>query len=200
MFTGIIEAIGSVTAIEQHGTNTSFRISSTISSELKVDQSLSHNGVCLTVEEVAGNVYQVTAIRETLSKTNLGSWKTGDLVNLERCMQLNGRLDGHIVQGHVDATAAVAEVTDLGGSWQFTFSYPEQFAHLLIEKGSVSVNGISLTVFNVSRSRFSVAIIPYTYEHTNMRGLAKNDTVNLEFDMIGKYVYRKLSLTGQQPS
>lgn len=196
MFTGIIEATGTITKIDQHATNRTFRIISPLSKELKTDQSLSHNGVCLTVEQVLGDAYQVTAIHETLLKTTLRSWKEGDVVNLERCMQLNGRLDGHIVQGHVDATAAISKITDLNGSWEFTCTYPEQFAHLMIEKGSISLNGISLTVFNVTAMAFSVAIIPYTYEHTNMSELRVHDLVNLEFDMIGKYVSRKLSLAG----
>lgn len=194
MFTGIIETTGTITKIEQNATNKTFRIVSSLSRELKVDQSLSHNGVCLTVEDVSGDIYQVTAVHETLIKTTLRSWKEGDFVNLERCMQLNGRLDGHIVQGHVDATAVVSHVKDLNGSWEFTFTYPEQFAQLIIEKGSISLNGISLTVFNVTRTSFSVAIIPYTYQHTNMSQLRADDLVNLEFDMIGKYVFRKLSL------
>ena len=196
MFTGIIEAMGTINRIEQTGTNKTFLIRSPLSHELKIDQSVSHNGVCLTVEQVETNAHQVTAIQETLVKTSLGTWKEGDRVNLERCMPMNGRLDGHLVQGHVDATAQVTEVRDLNGSWQYTLSYPSGFAHLIIEKGSISLNGISLTVFDVTGSTFSVAIIPYTYEHTNMSQLQVHDPVNLEFDMIGKYVYRKLSLAG----
>ncbi len=196
MFTGIIEATGTVTAISENGTNKTFIISSPLSHELKIDQSVSHNGVCLTVEQVLPGSHQVTAILETLQKTDLGGWRQGGRVNLERCMLMNGRLDGHIVQGHVDATATVTQVLDMNGSWQYTLSYPKEFAHLIIEKGSISLNGISLTVFNVTGNQFSVAIIPYTYEHTNMSQLAAQDRLNLEFDMIGKYVYRKLSLAG----
>ncbi|MBS1510378.1 MAG: riboflavin synthase [Bacteroidetes bacterium] len=194
MFTGIIEKTGMVTAITQSGTNRTFWISSLISNELKIDQSLSHNGVCLTVEETRDGQHRVTAIEETLAKTNLGKWETGTIVNLERCMPMNGRLDGHIVQGHVDTVATCLDVVEKQGSWEYTFSFAEQFAPLLIEKGSISLNGISLTLFNVGLSQFSVAIIPYTYEHTNMNGLKKGDIVNIEFDMLGKYVNRLMQL------
>lgn len=198
MFTGIIETLGTVEEISARGTNKTFLIHSPLSAELKIDQSLSHNGVCLTVEQVTGTRHQVTAVEETLQKTSLGTWKPGDRVNLERCMQMNGRLDGHLVQGHVDATARVTDIQDKNGSWEFTFEFPEQFAHLVIEKGSISLNGISLTVFNVGSSRFTVAIIPYTYEHTNLSQLRVHDPVNLEFDMIGKYVQRSLNLSHRQ--
>ncbi|MEI7471410.1 MAG: riboflavin synthase [Chitinophagaceae bacterium] len=190
MFTGIIEKTGHIKSIISSGTNKSFWVQSLLSDELKVDQSLSHNGVCLTVEEIIGNTHRVTAIEETLLKSNLGNWKEGSIINLERCLPLNGRLDGHIVQGHVDCTAQCKQIEQKEGSWEFLFTYPSAFAALLIEKGSVSLNGISLTVFNVSSNHFKVAIIPYTYEHTNMKAIAIEETVNIEFDMIGKYVNR----------
>ena len=194
MFTGIIEVMGQVTRVISEGTNKTFWISSLLSSELKPDQSVSHNGVCLTIEEAKDNQHRVTAIHETLQKSNLGSLQTGDPVNLERCMKMNGRLDGHIVQGHVDAVATCMDITDKGGSREFRFRYPGEFAALLIEKGSVSLNGISLTVFDVTQSEFSVAIIPYTYEHTNIKTLKKGAEVNIEFDIIGKYVAKFQSL------
>ena len=194
MFTGIIEAFGIIQFIERQGTNATFRISSPISNELKVDQSVSHNGVCLTVEDVKEGVHSVTAIEETLKKTNLLVWEEGTLVNLERCMMMNGRIDGHIVQGHVDTTARCTEKKDADGSWEFRFQFPQQFSALVIEKGSISINGISLTVFNVDDSSFSVAIIPYTYSHTNIQQVKEGSTVNIEFDMIGKYVNRMLAL------
>lgn len=194
MFTGIIETTGRIERIETKGTNKTFYISSPISSELKTDQSVSHNGVCLTVEEVKNGVHQVTAIEETLKKTNLGQLAPGTLINIERCMQMNGRLDGHIVQGHVDATATCTEIIQREGSYEFTFSFDKQFAPLLIEKGSVSLNGISLTVFNVTDHQFTVAIIPYTYEHTNIKTLQTSQQVNIEFDVIGKYIQRNLQV------
>jgi len=194
MFTGIIENTGIVNAIEINGTNATFWISSTLSSELRVDQSLSHSGVCLTVEEVKENLHRVTAIEETLRKTSLGKWKVGTLINLERCMLMNGRLDGHIVQGHVDATATCIKKVVLDGSWEYTFEFDKQFAHLVIEKGSISVNGISLTCFNITDNNFSVAIIPYTFEHTNMSQLEEGDIINIEFDIIGKYIQRMIKL------
>ena len=192
MFTGIIESIGKVERMEVNGANKTFWISSAISAELKVDQSLSHNGVCLTVEDVSGNIHRVTAIEETLAKSNIGNSMPGDEMNLERCMQMNGRLDGHIVQGHVDATAICIDKKEMDGSWEFRFSFPEQFGKLIIEKGSVAVNGISLTAFNVGAHEFSVAIIPYTYTHTNMKQLVQGSTVNIEFDIIGKYIQRMM--------
>ena len=194
MFTGIIESIGIIENIDVNGTNRIFRVSSSLAPLLKVDQSLSHNGVCLTVESVQSNSYQVTAINETLSKTNLSAWKTGTKINLERCLQMNGRIDGHIVQGHVDTTAKCLEVTEKNGSWEFTFGTDPSFKGLMVEKGSISVNGISLTIFNVTETTFTVAIIPYTYHHTNMHDLKKNDIVNLEFDMIGKYVQKAIAV------
>jgi len=195
MFTGIIETTGKIVSVEQQGNNKRFLIASPISKELKTDQSVSHNGVCLTVEEVVEGQHSVTAVQETLLKTDLDSWKAGDTVNLERCLAFNGRLDGHVVQGHVDATAICTGRKEMNGSWQFTFEFPEQFAPYIIEKGSISLNGISLTVFNVTRNSFDVAIIPYTFEHTNIQFIEPGSTVNLEFDVIGKYVQRYLSLT-----
>lgn len=190
MFTGIIETIGRVEEVTATGSNKTYWISSPLSHELKIDQSISHNGVCLTVEAVDANRHQVTAIAETLQKSNLGHWKKGDLVNLERCMLMNGRLDGHIVQGHVDTTATCVNRKELDGSWEFRFRFPNQFGTLVIEKGSISLNGISLTIFNVSDNEFTVAIIPYTFEHTNIQNIQEGTTVNLEFDMVGKYVNR----------
>jgi riboflavin synthase len=190
MFTGIIETIGTIEEVKSTGTNKTFWISSPLSPEFKIDQSISHSGVCLTVEEVQGNRHRVTAIAETLQKTNLAHWATGGLVNIERCMLMNGRLDGHIVQGHVDTTAICIHKQELDGSWEFRFRFPAQFGTLVIEKGSISLNGISLTIFNVSDNEFSVAIIPYTYDHTNIKSISPQSVVNLEFDMVGKYINR----------
>jgi riboflavin synthase len=192
MFTGIIESLGKVREAESRGTNRTFWIESSLSGELKVDQSISHNGVCLTVEELRAGAHRVTAIEETLEKTNLESWQPGHLVNLERCMVMNGRLDGHIVQGHVDTTAVCTDRKDMNGSWEFRFEFPKKFTRLVIEKGSICLNGISLTIFNVKKSRFDVAIIPYTFEHTNIQSILPGHLVNLEFDIIGKYVSRFL--------
>jgi riboflavin synthase len=192
MFTGIIEKTGIVTEITSNGTNKTFWVSSPISNELKVDQSLSHNGVCLTVEQVLNGTHRVTAIEETLTKTNAVQWQPGAIVNLERCMQLNGRLDGHIVQGHVDAVAECTAVIEKAGSWEYTFSFAAAFSALVIEKGSITLNGISLTLFNVGDTNFSVAVIPYTYGHTNINTLKKGDVVNVEFDVVGKYVQRMI--------
>ena len=194
MFTGIIETTGTVEEVLESGTNKTFNVKSEIAKELKTDQSVAHNGVCLTVEKVENGLYQITAIAETLLKTNLGRWKTGTIVNLERCMTMNGRLDGHIVQGHVDTTATCTNATAKDGSWEYNFLFNEKFASLIIEKGSITLNGISLTIFNVTNTSFMVAIIPYTYEHTNMKQLQTGDTVNIEFDMIGKYVNRMIEL------
>ena len=194
MFTGIIEKTGIIKEVISVGTNTSFWIESELAAELKIDQSLSHNGVCLTVEEIKDGLHRVTAVEETILKTNAGNWATGNVLNLERCMQLNGRLDGHIVQGHVDCTATCDEIIEKAGSWEYGFEFPEKFAAFIIEKGSVTVNGISLTCFNVTNNQFTVAIIPYTYEHTNMSSLKKGNLVNIEWDMIGKYVNRINSL------
>jgi len=190
MFTGIIESLGKIDTVEAKGTNKTFWVESPISRELKIDQSLSHNGVCLTVEEQKDNLHRVTAIEETLEKSNLGHWQPGDLVNLERCLMMNGRLDGHIVQGHVDTTATCLERQDLQGSWEFRIEFPKKFSRLVIEKGSICLNGISLTIFNVKKTRFDIAVIPYTFEHTNIQSIKPGDKVNLEFDMIGKYVAR----------
>ncbi len=190
MFTGIIEAAGQVLHIQPEGTNLTFTIRSGISAELKVDQSLSHNGVCLTVTGIEGDTHRVTAIRETLEKTNLGRLRVGDRVNLERCMQLNGRFDGHIVQGHVDQTGTCTAVADQDGSWLFDFAYDPAPGHITVEKGSICVNGVSLTCFRSGEGSFRVAIIPYTYEHTNFGQLQKGDLVNLEFDIIGKYLMK----------
>lgn len=190
MFTGIIETTGIVTDIISTGTNKTFWIASPISADLKVDQSVAHSGVCLTVEKTENGQHQLTAIEETLHKTNLNTWKTGTFVNIERCLTMNGRLDGHIVQGHVDAVATCQQVTDKDGSWEYTFSFDPKFAALVIEKGSIAINGTSLTVFNVTGNTFTVAIIPYTYEHTNIHQVTAGSLVNIEFDMIGKYVAR----------
>ncbi|MEM9829435.1 MAG: riboflavin synthase [Bacteroidota bacterium] len=191
MFTGIIENVGELVNIVSEGENKHLEISSSLASELKVDQSVSHNGVCLTVTEVLGNTYRVTAIQETLKRSNLGNLSNGAKINLERCMPANGRFDGHIVQGHVDLTATCTEIEDQAGSWLFRFSYqPSSSDQLLVEKGSVTVNGVSLTCFDITDSSFAVAIIPYTYQHTNFGQLRIDDTVNLEFDIIGKYISR----------
>ena len=190
MFTGIIETLGKVSDIKREAGNIHFTIASQISHELKVDQSVAHNGVCLTVVNVSDGSHTVTAISETLEKTCLGDLKINDLVNLERCMQLNGRLDGHIVQGHVDQTAECIELKEMNGSWEYTFSYDPSAGNVTVEKGSITVNGISLTVVNSKDNSFSVAIIPYTYEHTNLQQVKEGDRVNLEFDIIGKYVAR----------
>lgn len=192
MFTGIIEQVGVISAITQEGSNIHFDVASELAAELKVDQSIAHNGVCLTVVQTRDAQYRVTAIEETLQKTNLGTWRVGTKVNLERCMQMGGRLDGHIVQGHVDQTGTVTRLEEKEGSWEFTFSF-EPKGHVLVEKGSVCINGTSLTCFDVSDHSFKVAIIPYTYEHTNFHQLSVDDTVNLEFDVIGKYVARLMS-------
>ena len=197
MFTGIIESIGTIEDIEENGSNKTFWITSPVSSEFKVDQSVSHNGVCLTVEAVTENSHRVTAIEETLVKSNFNDLQANDEVNLERCMLLNGRIDGHIVQGHVDATAVCIDKKDLNGSWEFRFEFSKAFAKLVIEKGSITINGISLTLFNVGLNKFSVAIIPYTFDHTNMRHVNIGTTVNLEFDMIGKYINRIINLQQQ---
>ncbi len=190
MFTGIIEAQGTILTVQQEGTNRIFWVESPISNELAIDQSVSHDGVCLTVDALEAGRHRVTAIAETLEKTNLGSWNTGDPVNLERCMQINGRLDGHIVQGHVDCTAICLSAEDKNGSWNYRFSIPDQFAALIIEKGSISLNGTSLTIFDVTENEFSIAIIPYTYQHTTISKVVPEQLVNIEFDIIGKYVNR----------
>jgi len=194
MFTGIIEALGEIKEVSKHQSNRIFYVRSELSSELKIDESLSHNGVCLTVENIENDIYRITAIEETLKKTNAGNWKTNDLINLERAMKINDRLDGHIVQGHIDGTGICIHKENKEGSVEFTFQYNENFAALIIEKGSICVNGVSLTAFNVSENNFTVAIIPYTFAHTNFNSLQKNDIVNLEFDILGKYVQRIMTM------
>lgn len=190
MFTGIIEEIGEITKLKQDKENLDLTIKSRLASELKIDQSVAHNGVCLTVVNIADEEYTVTAVKETLEKTNLGILKKGDPVNLERGMKLGARLDGHIVQGHVDQTANCTKIKEADGSWEFSFEYDPKMNNITIEKGSITVNGVSLTVVNSKKNSFSVAIIPYTYEHTNFKSLKEGDLVNLEFDVIGKYVKR----------
>jgi riboflavin synthase len=190
MFTGIIETLGTVTDLKHDQGNLHITVASAISNELKIDQSVAHNGVCLTVVALADGGHTVTAIEETLNKTNIGTFKVGDLVNLERCMQMNARLDGHIVQGHVDQTAVCTAYKELDGSWEYTFEYDAAKGNVTVEKGSICVNGISLTVVNSGPNYFSVAIIPYTWEHTNLQQVRVGSTINLEFDIIGKYVAR----------
>ncbi len=201
MFTGIIEAFGHITAIEREGSNANFTFASPISSELKIDQSVAHNGVCLTVVALEDGTHRVTAIDETLQRSNLGQLQVGDLVNLERAMRANARLDGHFVQGHVDTTGTCTKVQTLDGSWVYSFEYDFLPEYLLVDKGSICVNGVSLTVVKpgISASnkvQFSVAIIPYTFEHTNFKNLKNGSSVNLEFDVIGKYVARQMALYG----
>ena len=194
MFTGIIESLGFVKEVVAKGTNKTYWIESPLSSSFKIDQSIAHNGVCLTVEDVRENKHSVTAVEETLKKTDLNEWKAATRVNIERSLLPTSRLDGHFVQGHIDTVAILKKIKDRTGSHEFEFEFPKKFADLIIEKGSVCVNGISLTAFNVKKNSFKVAIIQYTFEHTNLKYLKENDTVNLEFDMIGKYILRKLSL------
>jgi riboflavin synthase len=194
MFTGIVECMGIIKAIQTEQNNIHYTIESEISSELKIDQSLAHNGVCLTVVNIAGNTHVVTAIQETLNKTDLKSWVIGKHVNLERCMKADGRFDGHIVQGHVDCTAACIQKIDEGGSWRFSFQYNKGLG-VTVEKGSITVNGTSLTVVDSKENEFSVAIIPYTYEHTVFGALNEGDTVNLEFDIVGKYIQKMMGKT-----
>ncbi|WP_053976699.1 riboflavin synthase [Mangrovimonas xylaniphaga] len=188
MFTGIIEDLGEITKLNTEQDNLHITLKSKITPELKIDQSVAHNGVCLTVVNISNEEYTVTAIKETLNKTNLGSLKVGDQVNLERAMKLGDRLDGHIVQGHVDQIATCSSVTNENGSWVFTFSYDPSLHNITIEKGSITVNGVSLTVVNSKKGEFSVAIIPYTFEHTNFNQFDKGSVVNLEFDVVGKYI------------
>jgi riboflavin synthase len=190
MFTGIIETLGKVAELKHENGNVHITVESDISAELKIDQSVAHNGVCLTVVDLANGRHTVTAIQETLNKTNIGHLDVGDLVNLERCMQMNARLDGHIVQGHVDQTAICTAYNELDGSWEYTFTYDASQNNVTVEKGSICINGISLTVVNSEANSFSVAIIPYTYEHTNLQQVRVGSVVNLEFDIIGKYVAR----------
>jgi riboflavin synthase len=194
MFTGIIESLGAIKLLEKDKDNLHITITSSLTNELKIDQSVAHNGVCLTVVGIENEEYTVTAIRETIEKTNLGEWKTGDIVNLERAMQLGARLDGHIVQGHVDQIGICKNIENANGSWYYTFEYNENLSNITIEKGSITVNGVSLTVVNAKKNEFSVAIIPYTYEHTNFKNFVVGTKINLEFDVIGKYVARLYNL------
>jgi riboflavin synthase len=194
MFTGIIESIGSIKALKKDQDNVQITVTSTLTPELKIDQSVAHNGVCLTVVALLGNDYTVTAIKETIDKTNVANWIVGDLVNLERAMKLGDRLDGHIVQGHVDQTAICTNVQTANGSWYFSFEYDSALQNITIEKGSITVNGVSLTVVDSKNNSFSVAIIPYTFEHTNFKQFEIGTKVNLEFDVIGKYVARLHSI------
>ena len=188
MFTGIIETLGTLKALRQEGTNLHFTLASDITAELKVDQSVAHDGVCLTVVEVCEDHYTVTAVEETLQRTQLGERTVGDVLNLERCSKVGDRLDGHIVQGHVDTTAVVASIEERGGSWNIHFTHGEADHHLTVEKGSITVNGVSLTVVNSDRTGFSVTVIPYTWEYTGFHRLSLGDRVNVEFDIVGKYV------------
>lgn len=195
MFTGIIEFIGEITHIQTEGTNRHFDIRSSLDESIKIDQSIAHNGACLTVADIhsqdsTGAHYRVTAIDETLEKTNLAHWKVGDKVNLERSMKVNGRLDGHFVQGHVDTVGKVIEVHDLDGSWKYLIEYDPKFRHLIVSKGSICINGVSLTVVDCEGATVSVAIIPYTYEHTSFHALNPGHFVNLEFDILGKYLHK----------
>jgi riboflavin synthase len=194
MFTGIIESIGKVVEIANQGSNKTFWIESSLFSELKIDQSLSHNGVCLTIEDLKNGLHKVTAVQETLEKTNLGFWTVNSHINLERSLLPLSRLDGHFVQGHVDGIASCKKVKSLDGSWELEFEFDKKFAAFMIEKGSICVNGVSLTAFEVKKKSFKVAIIPYTWEHTTFNSIQKGDQLNLEFDIIGKYISRKLSL------
>jgi riboflavin synthase len=195
MFTGIIETLGKITSLTNEGENLHVTIESSITHELKIDQSVAHNGVCLTVVAIEGSRYTVTAIKETLDKTNLSAWEVNDLVNLERAMKMGGRLDGHIVQGHVDEIGTCSAISEAGGSWYFTFTYNSINGNVTIEKGSITINGVSLTVVNSKETEFSVAIIPYTYAHTNFSSFKIGTKVNLEFDVIGKYVKRLIGLS-----
>lgn len=194
MFTGIIEALGSVETIEREGSNVHFTFSSPISAALKIDQSVSHNGVCLTVVKQEGSQHTLTAIQETLDKSNLGQLAIGDTVNLERAMVAGSRLDGHMVQGHVDTTGECTKIETLDGSWYFHFRYQPNPEHLLVDKGSVCINGVSLTVVQATEDQFSVAIIPYTYEHTTFKAIKVGDLINLEFDVIGKYIAKYMAI------
>lgn len=193
MFTGIVETTAEVVEIIFEGTNITFKLRSHLASELKIDQSVSHNGVCLTVTSLEQDTYTVTAVDETLKKTNLGHWKVGTKVNVERCMPANGRFDGHIVQGHVDQTGICTYAEEVGGSWLYDFTYDVSVGNITVEKGSICINGVSLTVFNSQDDGFRVTIIPYTYVHTNFHQLQTGDVVNLEFDILGKYMQKILA-------
>ena len=196
MFTGIIECLGTIKSLVWDQSNLHITIESSISKELKIDQSIAHNGVCLTVVEISDNSHTVTAIQETLDKTNLSEWQLGSTINLERCMILGGRLDGHIVQGHVDTVGICKSIKEMNGSWEYRFGYPTNFDGLIISKGSICVNGVSLTVVDPIEGEFGVAIIPYSYHHTNFHRLSNGNQVNLEFDILGKYILKNL----QKPS
>ena len=189
MFTGIIENLAKIISIKKSKSNLDITLSSSLTSEFKIDQSVSHNGVCLTVINIDGNNYTVTAIEETINKTTINSWKKGDFVNLERAMKLGDRLDGHMIQGHIDQIGTCVDVTTKDGSWEYAIQY-EKSENLTVEKGSIAVNGVSLTVIDSKTNSFKVAIIPYTYEHTNFKTLRKGDLINLEFDILGKYLYK----------
>lgn len=188
MFTGIIETLGTVQEVKKEKNNVHITIASSITDELQIDQSVAHNGICMTVVAINKNLYTVTAIGETIKKTNISHWQTGDIINLERAMKLGDRLDGHIVQGHVDQIGNCIVAKETNGSWYYTFEYDESFQNITIEKGSITVNGVSLTVVDSGKNSFSVAIIPYTFEHTNFKNFKEGTKVNLEFDVIGKYV------------
>ncbi|MDN3675077.1 riboflavin synthase [Flavobacterium branchiarum] len=190
MFTGIIETLGNVVEIRKDRDNLHITVDSSITNELKIDQSVSHNGICLTVVNIQDSLYTVTAIAETVQKTNIGDWKVGDIINLERGMKLGDRLDGHIVQGHVDQTGNCIAIEEANGSWNYTFEYDEKLNNITIEKGSITVNGVSLTVVNSKKNQFGVSIIPYTFENTNFKDFNIGTKINLEFDVIGKYVSR----------
>ena len=197
MFTGIIENLSEIKQIKKEGDNLSISLFSKITNELKIDQSLSHNGVCLTVVDIVDNIYTVTAIKETILKSSIKDWRIGDLINIERAMKLGDRLDGHMVQGHVDQTAECTKISEENGSWYFYFEY-QKSNNLTIEKGSISINGVSLTIVESMKNGFSVAIIPYTYEYTNFKNIKIGDLVNIEFDMIGKYIYKIIKAQSDQ--
>jgi riboflavin synthase len=194
MFTGIVEALGTVLQSEVYGSGKAFWLTCPFIDALRVDESLSHNGACLTVAALESDRYQVVAVEETLLRTNLGQWQVGDVVNLERSMPANGRFDGHIVQGHVDAVGTLESVEDRDGSWLLTFRFPPEYAGLVVEKGSCCINGVSLTIFNIGQDRMQVAIIPYTWTHTNLSSLLPGAPVNVEFDLVGKYLLRQLTI------
>ena len=194
MFAGIIESTGFIKSLRAEGTNLHLEVASSLNSELHIDQSIAHNGVCLTVVDITEDTYIVTAVKETLDKSNLGLLSEGDEVNLERCIKPQSRIDGHYVQGHVDAKGVCLGVDEVGGSWMYTFSYPSEFANLMVSKGSIAINGVSLTVIDPDMDRFQVTIIPYTFENTNFKNIKEGTTVNLEFDILGKYVARSLEV------
>ena len=197
MFTGIIENLSEIKEINKEGDNLSISLKSEITNELKIDQSLSHNGVCLTVVDINNNIYKVTAIKETILKSSIKNWKIGDMINIERAMKLGDRLDGHMVQGHVDQTAICTKISEENGSWYFYFEY-QRSSNLTIEKGSISINGVSLTIVESMDNGFSVAIIPYTYDNTNFKNIKVGDLVNIEFDMIGKYIHKIIKAQSDQ--